>query len=363
MINVKLTHEYWKQLTSIIKHQLQSAPSQKNYQSQYNSALLNARQKLDKSKSVFLDTKAFFDSVVLYQHPDIYAGLFNPNNRPYNQLLPNNAEYVIPEALENKGGFAYIDGFCGAYSVKQIHHLLESLQRKLTQNKIEFPMGFILCSHNHAFTIGFDPKHSKWLLIEADNGPVQLLGNYALASKINKLFSTNENTIFDTKIFTTGLDRQKALNVINIWKSSPEFKSIQAIDNKKASLMDSDACPLLYIAAQNGRLETIKALLDSGADIDYAAPGITSALYVASSLGHIDVVKELLQRGAYVHADYYTGVSPLIVAASKKNFAIMHLLRDYGADLFEIINDKELIKQFREYKNDRVYEERKTLSR
>jgi len=53
----------------------------------------------------------------------------------------------------------------------------------------------------------------------------------------------------------------------------------------------------------------------------------------------------------------------LIVAASKKNFAIMHLLRDYGADLFEIINDKELIKQFREYKNDRVYEERKTLSR
>jgi ankyrin repeat protein len=62
------------------------------------------------------------------------------------------------------------------------------------------------------------------------------------------------------------------------------------------------------------------------------------------------VVKELLNNGAYVHADYYTGVSPLVSAAKHRHMDVVKLLLDHGANLCEIIRDTEVIKQLRLYK-------------
>jgi ankyrin repeat protein len=58
----------------------------------------------------------------------------------------------------------------------------------------------------------------------------------------------------------------------------------------------------LMFAASNGQIEIVEILLESGADVHAAdRKGYTSLVYAAES-GHIEVVEILLQAGAYVNA-------------------------------------------------------------
>src|ERR1022692_2862022 len=75
-------------------------------------------------------------------------------------------------------------------------------------------------------------------------------------------------------------------------------------------MMEKDAA--LALAAENGHTETVRALLDAGADVHARtdAPLWVAAmrghadtmLQKASANGHVDTVKVLLAAGANVHA-------------------------------------------------------------
>jgi len=56
----------------------------------------------------------------------------------------------------------------------------------------------------------------------------------------------------------------------------------------------------LYIASMKGHIDVIKTLLSSGANINIADNGRTP-LYIASDNGHIDVIKTLLSIKLYSH--------------------------------------------------------------
>jgi ankyrin repeat protein len=57
------------------------------------------------------------------------------------------------------------------------------------------------------------------------------------------------------------------------------------------------------MAAQSGRVDAVKRLLDAGADPNQQAPGGPTALFVAAAAGHEDVIEVLLARsGARQHA-------------------------------------------------------------
>jgi ankyrin repeat protein len=60
--------------------------------------------------------------------------------------------------------------------------------------------------------------------------------------------------------------------------------------------------PLLF-AAQQGNVESVRLLLDAGADVNDTAPIGTSALVVATHSGHRDAATLLLDRGADPNAD------------------------------------------------------------
>jgi ankyrin repeat protein len=68
----------------------------------------------------------------------------------------------------------------------------------------------------------------------------------------------------------------------------------------------------LLLAARQGALETVQALLDGGADINQSSPadGLTPLL-IATINGHFDLATHLVERGADVRAFSENGVTPL----------------------------------------------------
>ena len=74
----------------------------------------------------------------------------------------------------------------------------------------------------------------------------------------------------------------------------------------------------LLFAARQGYTDTVKALLDGGADINQANAGdSTGPLLMAIINGHFDLATMLIERGANVNAAAFNGVTPL--------FAVLNL--------------------------------------
>lgn len=64
----------------------------------------------------------------------------------------------------------------------------------------------------------------------------------------------------------------------------------------------------LFTAAQQGKLDLVRAILASGTNVNAKDDNKMTALHHAALAGHSDVIKELLARGADVNAKNRMGV-------------------------------------------------------
>ena len=97
----------------------------------------------------------------------------------------------------------------------------------------------------------------------------------------------------------------------------------------------------LIIAAHNGHLNSVKILLQYGADIedrgtlktgDEVIEGCTP-LWAAADIGHLDVVKLLLEQNADIDSRTSSGSTPLRVAAHEGHLDVVRCLVESGADV------------------------------
>lgn len=89
-----------------------------------------------------------------------------------------------------------------------------------------------------------------------------------------------------------------------------------------------DESPLM-LAALGGHLETVKALIERGADVN--KPG-WAALHYAATRGHLEVMRLLLEHNAYIDAASPNGTTPLMMAAFYGTASAVKLLLEAGAD-------------------------------
>lgn len=112
-------------------------------------------------------------------------------------------------------------------------------------------------------------------------------------------------------------------------------------DGGLAGAYSSDGFPVLGLAATFGHAETVRLLLDSGADVNAAATNGTgyNALTGAVSQRRRDVTKMLLAAGAKADYRYGPGWSPLHEAAMDGDAEVAAALLDHGAELNARNND------------------------
>ncbi|KAA0052589.1 serine/threonine-protein kinase HT1-like isoform X1 [Cucumis melo var. makuwa] len=87
---------------------------------------------------------------------------------------------------------------------------------------------------------------------------------------------------------------------------------------------------LMYLANE-GDLEGINELLDSGVDVNFRDIDNRTALHIAACQGFADVVALLLERGAEVDSKDRWGSTPLRDAIHYKNHDVIKLLEKHGA--------------------------------
>ena len=99
----------------------------------------------------------------------------------------------------------------------------------------------------------------------------------------------------------------------------------------RSALWDNRA---LAMAADNGKLDEVKALIAAGAWADSRDLMGNTALYIAASKGHVDVVKYLISKGAEVNfwRESYFLKSSLQEAVFGGHVAVVKALLEAGAD-------------------------------
>src|SRR5260370_30482058 len=96
---------------------------------------------------------------------------------------------------------------------------------------------------------------------------------------------------------------------------------------------DNAGKPALRLAAEKGRDEVMKLLLERGADVDARGWYGRTALHGASYKGVLEAVRLLLEHGADVEAKDIYGQIPLQSAAAAEGeyHEVVKLLREHGA--------------------------------
>jgi len=95
----------------------------------------------------------------------------------------------------------------------------------------------------------------------------------------------------------------------------------------------SDERTTLHSASEVGDIETVQALLDSGADVNKQdAIHWTPVFYVLQG-GMLAVAKLLIKHGAGVNSQDRTGQAPLHMASQEEHLDIVRLLLNHGTDV------------------------------
>lgn len=310
-----------------------------------------ANHKANDEDLKFLEILSFFDGVQLYQSAYLYPELFPELVSIFTQDAEKVWHLTLSKALEKTGGLVHIlknNKISGIYTKKELLDYLKSL-KKIAKN-LKHPVCFELSSGHHAILLGYDPE-KKFLFVDANYLPIREQVKLKSASKqwsLNELvdwvhegFSKNNYAAFSTKIYTAEVECQSVERELIKLLDGDErsWQHIHSVTKEKAGQVDSYGISLLYIAACQGHLDVVKALIAAGANLNQQADKGISSLFIAAQQGHLDVVNALIAAGADVFLNREDGCSPLVMAVQMGHIEVVKLLIAAGADVSLALTD------------------------
>jgi len=225
--------------------------------------------------------------------------------------------------------------------------------------------GYPLTTDDEVITIGVmvqsrdvlekDPNNSdeKWNAFEWEYG-----GSEKGFSRVSKMLRAKSNydeknykawVKYRKKVLETFVDAMHALVKEGFFGDEKErdriFISVSVCDSDEGesnpqwykklntkTMYEEYSKPTLHGAAWDGDLDTVKQLLDNGADVNLKDSDMT-ALHYATSGKHEKIVVLLLESGADANARDGTDRTPLITAAFWGHIGIARRLIEKGADV------------------------------
>uniref|UniRef100_A0A7C8YX07 non-specific serine/threonine protein kinase n=1 Tax=Opuntia streptacantha TaxID=393608 RepID=A0A7C8YX07_OPUST len=109
------------------------------------------------------------------------------------------------------------------------------------------------------------------------------------------------------------------------------FEAEEGEDEEREEEIEIPPSIKLMYAANEGDLEGIKELLQSGASINFRDIDNRTPLHVAACQGYVEVVQFLIDMGAEIDSKDRWGSTPLADAIYYKNHEVVKLLEDHGA--------------------------------
>ena len=95
----------------------------------------------------------------------------------------------------------------------------------------------------------------------------------------------------------------------------------------------------LRLTANEGLVETVRALVEAGAEVNHADNEGLTALHGAAAYGHVEVTKALLEAGAEVNRADNEGYTALHRAAENCHVEVIKVLLEAGAEVDHANNE------------------------
>ncbi|KAJ4426036.1 hypothetical protein ANN_27663 [Periplaneta americana] len=174
---------------------------------------------------------------------------------------------------------------------------------------------------NHTESSNFSPNKTKCEIIEL------LLQNHCDCNVEDEVFHWRPLTL---------ADKIQAWSAVDCWTvmlNTLRRLRVYTTTKERLEMRDSDHRTPLFWAAVKGRLETVKMLVDKGANVNTDDAWKQTPLYYAISGCHVEVVKFLIENGANVKVCDKDGDSVIFTALLSGNLDILRLLIDKGADV------------------------------
>lgn len=118
----------------------------------------------------------------------------------------------------------------------------------------------------------------------------------------------------------------------NVRKRTGWRRMVLSIAGAALLALEAGCAASLLNASAAGDTQKVLLLLQEGHHVDEAVPLIgTRPLMLAAAYGHVETIKALLDAGADVNAQDVTGWTPLHAGAYKGDAAVVSLLLAHGA--------------------------------
>jgi len=278
-----------------------------------------------KNKALFSEKErtivAFFDGVELYHVPDKYNKLFDLTEGAVTQDQKRAMPFLSTDKLKSQGGIKVVENFIDVYKLPKLIDYLTTLRKSIHSTHCALPFVVMLESSNHTICIHYDLKKNAWLMIDAGNLPVhEIHGDEEMAKAMMAAFICKDIAILSSNIYLTSQNEAGIRPCLDEWRMNMDRREDvrpEKVDNK-----DSFDASWLYLAAQKGRRDLVKKLLETGANADQASSytGATP-LYMAVQEGHLKIMYDLMLYGADPNKICKeANVSPLGHALDDKNW-------------------------------------------
>jgi ankyrin repeat protein len=285
---------------------------------------------LNKDELELLEIPAFYEGITLYQTPFQYVDIFKQH------LTQSDVDklsfFASSLSIERLSGLKKIYSEPGIYTKEELGAYLEKLMcffREENQSR-----GLLLSSSNHTMGLYYDVIANSWTMMDINQWSDVTLDQAEIIECLWGGFNPTDSfsyIAFDMQIITPSSQEYNA--------SSFEILKQECLDAINPLLAERNAdVNLLFIAAQNGHIDCvralIKALVDNGnaAALNIAMPDGITPLLTAVCNGHIAcvhaLIKALVDNGhaAVLNMVGPYGATPLFMAAEKGHIACVHAL-------------------------------------
>lgn len=207
-----------------------------------------------------------------------------------------------------------------------------------------------ISTDNNSVQVGYDEKNDQWYRLNSWQSPSTQTEIHSQLQKLAlKLSTTSELNNLDKiefnlhiKVYGTEKEKAQCEHLIHAWLNTPELQEHNQINPTDMQAMDTIfKHSLLYFMCKRGDIDGVKECVRKSADANKKEADERAAFIAAINSDEIDIVKFFLEHptaGPNLDKDDF----PLLHAVFNNNVAIVKLLLQYGANINALFNTKYL---------------------